>query len=62
VVVYVAPMLFGAGRSAVGDLGITTIAEARHLTITDVTTLGNGPETNVRITLTPARADHAEGR
>ena len=28
VVAYVAPMLLGAGTSAVGDLGITTIADA----------------------------------
>jgi diaminohydroxyphosphoribosylaminopyrimidine deaminase / 5-amino-6-(5-phosphoribosylamino)uracil reductase len=53
VVVYVAPMLLGAGASAVGDLGIATIADALHLQITDVTTLGTGPETNVRITLNP---------
>lgn len=55
VVAYVAPMLLGAGRNAVADLGIGTIADARHLTITDVTTLGTGPETNVRITLIPQR-------
>lgn len=53
VVVYVAPMLLGAGTSAVGDLGITTISDALHLKITDVTTLGTGAETNVRITLVP---------
>ncbi len=39
VVAYVAPMLLGAGRSAVGDLGITTIADALHLQVTDVTVL-----------------------
>ena len=53
VVVYVAPMLLGAGTSAVGDLGIGTIADALHLQVTDVTALGTGPDTNVRITLTP---------
>jgi len=52
VVVYVAPMLLGAGTSAIGDLGITTIADALHLQIADVTTLGHGAETNVRITMT----------
>ena len=31
VVTYVAPMLLGAGASAVADLGIGTIADARHL-------------------------------
>jgi diaminohydroxyphosphoribosylaminopyrimidine deaminase / 5-amino-6-(5-phosphoribosylamino)uracil reductase len=55
VVVYVAPMLLGAGLSAVGDLGIATISDAFHLRITDVTTLGTGAETNVRITLVPRR-------
>jgi diaminohydroxyphosphoribosylaminopyrimidine deaminase/5-amino-6-(5-phosphoribosylamino)uracil reductase len=57
VVVYVAPMLLGAGTSAVGDLGIGTIADAVHLTIVDVTTLGTGAETNVRLTMTPTKKD-----
>lgn len=55
VVAYVAPMLLGAGSAAVGDLGITTIADALHLQVTDVTTIGTGAETNVRITLSPRR-------
>ena len=55
VVAYVAPMLLGAGRSAVGDLGVGTIADARHLELTDVTVLGTGAETNLRLTLTPAK-------
>ena len=50
VVTYVAPMLLGSGRSAVGDLGITTIADALRLTVTDVTVLP-GDEPNVRITI-----------
>jgi len=53
VVTYVAPMLLGAGRSAVGDLGIETIADALHLDVTDVTVLGDGPDTNLRLTMTP---------
>jgi len=57
VVVYVAPLLLGAGTSAVGDLGVSTIGDARTLTITDVTTLGEGAETNVRLTLVPARPE-----
>jgi diaminohydroxyphosphoribosylaminopyrimidine deaminase/5-amino-6-(5-phosphoribosylamino)uracil reductase len=57
VVAYVAPMLLGSGSSAVGDLGITTIADALHLQVTDVTTLGTGAETNVRLTMTPTRKD-----
>jgi len=56
VVVYVAPMLLGAGASAVGDLGISTISDAFHLQVTDVTTVGTGAETNVRITMTPRRS------
>jgi diaminohydroxyphosphoribosylaminopyrimidine deaminase / 5-amino-6-(5-phosphoribosylamino)uracil reductase len=55
VVAYVAPMLLGAGPAAVGELGITTIADALHLQITDVTTLGEGAGTNVRLTLRPDR-------
>jgi len=55
VVAYVAPMLLGAGRSAVGDLGVGTIADARHLELTDVTVLGTGAETNLRLTLTPTK-------
>jgi diaminohydroxyphosphoribosylaminopyrimidine deaminase / 5-amino-6-(5-phosphoribosylamino)uracil reductase len=53
VVVYLAPVLLGAGASAVGDLGITTISDALHLRITDVTTVGSGADTNVRITMHP---------
>lgn len=55
VVVYVAPMLLGAGRSAVGDLGIETITDAHHLQVTDVTVLPgeHGEDSNVRLTLTP---------
>jgi diaminohydroxyphosphoribosylaminopyrimidine deaminase/5-amino-6-(5-phosphoribosylamino)uracil reductase len=53
VVGYVAPMLLGAGLSSVGDLGITTITEAMHLDVADVTVLGEGPDTNVRLTMTP---------
>ncbi len=53
VVTYVAPMLLGAGRSAVADLGIGTIADARHLAIADVTVVGTGDEANVRLTMRP---------
>jgi diaminohydroxyphosphoribosylaminopyrimidine deaminase/5-amino-6-(5-phosphoribosylamino)uracil reductase len=55
VVAYVAPALLGAGANAVADLGITTIAGAERLQITDVTTVGTGSETNVRITMKPLR-------
>lgn len=52
IVAYVAPMLLGAGRSAVADLGITTIAEAFRPRVTDITVL-DGDEPNVRLTLAP---------
>jgi diaminohydroxyphosphoribosylaminopyrimidine deaminase/5-amino-6-(5-phosphoribosylamino)uracil reductase len=62
VVAYVAPMLLGSGRSAVGDLGLTTISEALHLAVTDVTVLDplrDGDDVNVRLTMTPlASAAH----
>jgi diaminohydroxyphosphoribosylaminopyrimidine deaminase/5-amino-6-(5-phosphoribosylamino)uracil reductase len=54
VVAYVAPMLLGSGRHAVGDLGIPTISGALHLTVTDVTVLEpviSGDDTDVRITM-----------
>ena len=53
VVAYVAPMLLGAGASAVADLGITTIADALHLHVTDVTVLQghDGEDSNVRLTM-----------
>jgi diaminohydroxyphosphoribosylaminopyrimidine deaminase/5-amino-6-(5-phosphoribosylamino)uracil reductase len=57
IVAYVAPMLLGAGTSAVGDLGITTITRALHLPVTDVTVLApldEGDEVNVRISMTPS--------
>ena len=61
IVVYVAPMLLGAGRNAVADLGIGTIADALRPRVTDITVLepldaGAGAdaaaeEPNVRLTL-----------
>ena len=52
VVAYVAPMLLGAGAASVGDLGVRTIADAHRLEVVDVTVLGEGPDRNVRLTLT----------
>jgi diaminohydroxyphosphoribosylaminopyrimidine deaminase/5-amino-6-(5-phosphoribosylamino)uracil reductase len=54
VVAYVAPLLLGAGRRAVAGLGITTIADALHLDVTEVTTVGAGRDANARLTLIPA--------
>ena len=42
----------GPACSGVGDLGIATIADALHLDVADVTVLGTGPDTNVRLTMT----------
>jgi diaminohydroxyphosphoribosylaminopyrimidine deaminase/5-amino-6-(5-phosphoribosylamino)uracil reductase len=53
VVAYVAPMLLGAGLSAVGDLGIATMADAARFDVREVRVLGEGTETNVRLTLAP---------
>ena len=55
IVAYVAPMLLGAGRPAVADLGITTIAEAQRPVVTDVTVLDGieGEQPDVRLTLRP---------
>lgn len=58
VVAYVAPMLLGAGRPAVADLGIATMADALHLEVSDIAVLevdeahpgGERPGPNVRIT------------
>jgi diaminohydroxyphosphoribosylaminopyrimidine deaminase / 5-amino-6-(5-phosphoribosylamino)uracil reductase len=55
VVAYVAPMLLGAGSHAVGDLGVRTIADARRLDVTDVTVVGTGRDTNVRLTMAPRK-------
>jgi diaminohydroxyphosphoribosylaminopyrimidine deaminase/5-amino-6-(5-phosphoribosylamino)uracil reductase len=63
IVAYVAPMLLGSGRSAVADLGITTIAEAFRPVVTDVTVLDGveGEQPNVRLTLEPDRTAVEEG-
>ncbi|QZY30819.1 bifunctional diaminohydroxyphosphoribosylaminopyrimidine deaminase/5-amino-6-(5-phosphoribosylamino)uracil reductase RibD [Nocardioides coralli] len=57
VVAYVAPMLLGSGASAVGELGIGTIADAAHLHVADVHVLQghDGEDTNVRLTMTVGR-------
>ncbi|HEX8780107.1 MAG TPA: RibD family protein, partial [Nocardioides sp.] len=64
VVTYVAPMLLGAGRSAVADLGVTTIGDAHHLAVTDVLVLEghDGDDTNVRLTMAPRPTDREGDR
>ena len=46
VVAYIAPVFLGRGRPSVGDLGITTIADALRLEPTDITLIGH----DVRVT------------
>jgi diaminohydroxyphosphoribosylaminopyrimidine deaminase/5-amino-6-(5-phosphoribosylamino)uracil reductase len=55
VIAYLAPALLGAGRGAVGDLGIDTIVDAVRLTISEVTLVGG----DLRISAT--RATRADG-
>jgi diaminohydroxyphosphoribosylaminopyrimidine deaminase/5-amino-6-(5-phosphoribosylamino)uracil reductase len=51
VVVYLAPVLLGAGPAAVGDLGVPTLADAARLDVVDV--VRTGPD--LRITAVPRR-------
>ena len=54
IVAYVAPVLLGAGSTAVADLGITGIDEALRPVVTDITVLDSpGEQPDVRLTLTP---------
>ncbi|MEU9010307.1 bifunctional diaminohydroxyphosphoribosylaminopyrimidine deaminase/5-amino-6-(5-phosphoribosylamino)uracil reductase RibD [Streptomyces sp. NPDC048479] len=52
VVGYLAPVLLGAGRTALADAGISTITEALRLDMTE--TVRVGPD--LRVTATPAKA------
>jgi diaminohydroxyphosphoribosylaminopyrimidine deaminase/5-amino-6-(5-phosphoribosylamino)uracil reductase len=51
VLVHLAPALLGAGPSLVGDLGISTIADALHLSVVDVLPMGG----DVQLRLRPTR-------
>ncbi|MEV0372535.1 bifunctional diaminohydroxyphosphoribosylaminopyrimidine deaminase/5-amino-6-(5-phosphoribosylamino)uracil reductase RibD [Streptomyces sp. NPDC050636] len=51
VVGYLAPVLLGAGPAALGDAGISTIAQALRLDVTDTDRLGP----DLRVTATPIR-------
>ena len=57
VVAYLAPALLGSGRSAVGGLGISTIAGALRLQPSDVTMVGS----DLRIRATITDHQHQEG-
>ena len=55
-IVHLAPTLLGAGRPAVEDLSITTLAERLDLDLTDVAPLPSpGGATDLRLTLHPRR-------
>lgn len=53
---YVAPVLLGAGRGAVGDLGVTTIADALRWRTHDVRRLGEDVLLTARSPLSPEEA------
>ncbi len=53
VVCYVAPVLLGDGIPSVHGLPVATIADALRLEVVDVTTLGQAPDIDVRLTLRP---------
>jgi diaminohydroxyphosphoribosylaminopyrimidine deaminase / 5-amino-6-(5-phosphoribosylamino)uracil reductase len=53
VVAYVAPALLGGGVHAVEGLGVGTITEAHRLDVLEVTTIGEGLDVDVRMTLRP---------
>jgi diaminohydroxyphosphoribosylaminopyrimidine deaminase/5-amino-6-(5-phosphoribosylamino)uracil reductase len=55
---YLAPALLGAGRPAVGDLGITSITEIERLAVLDVERIGD----DVRIHGTPTRPQRRGAR
>lgn len=57
VVTYVAPLLLGAGKPAVGALRVRTLAKALTFAIADVSVIGEGREANVRIRMTPTREE-----
>lgn len=52
-IVYVAPVLLGTGLAAVGDLGVTTLADAHRFRLHSATVVGEGGEANVKLLLRP---------
>jgi diaminohydroxyphosphoribosylaminopyrimidine deaminase / 5-amino-6-(5-phosphoribosylamino)uracil reductase len=62
-VVHLAPVLLGAGPGLVGDLGISTIADALRLDVVEVTLLGGDVAVRLRPTRhTGSRQRHADRR
>jgi diaminohydroxyphosphoribosylaminopyrimidine deaminase/5-amino-6-(5-phosphoribosylamino)uracil reductase len=62
VVAHLAPKLLGAGRSLVGDLGISAIADALSLEVIDVSLLGRDVQITARPTRHTGGGSHADGR
>jgi diaminohydroxyphosphoribosylaminopyrimidine deaminase/5-amino-6-(5-phosphoribosylamino)uracil reductase len=60
-VVHLAPTFLGAGPSLVGDLGISTMADALSMTIVDVIPLGGDVQLRLRPTRHTGGRQHAEG-
>jgi diaminohydroxyphosphoribosylaminopyrimidine deaminase/5-amino-6-(5-phosphoribosylamino)uracil reductase len=60
-VVHLAPQLLGAGAPMVGVLGISTITDALHLHVTDVTRLGGDVQVRLRSTRHTGRAETTGG-
>lgn len=57
VIAYVAPVLVGGGTHTVEGLDVPTLAAAHRLDVVDVTVLGDGPERDVRLRMTPRPRD-----
>lgn len=47
---YIAPAVLGSGPAAVADMGVSTIDQARRGRITDITSVGDGPDRCLRVT------------
>jgi diaminohydroxyphosphoribosylaminopyrimidine deaminase/5-amino-6-(5-phosphoribosylamino)uracil reductase len=60
-VVHLAPTLLGAGKSLVGDLGISSIGSALSLEIIEVTPLGGDVQIRLRPTRHTGGHQHADG-
>jgi diaminohydroxyphosphoribosylaminopyrimidine deaminase/5-amino-6-(5-phosphoribosylamino)uracil reductase len=61
-VVHLAPKLLGAGPALIGDLGISGIADALSLHVTDVTRLGGDVQISLRPTRHTGARPHVHGR
>jgi diaminohydroxyphosphoribosylaminopyrimidine deaminase/5-amino-6-(5-phosphoribosylamino)uracil reductase len=61
-VVHLAPKFLGAGPSLVGDLGISTIADALSLSIVEVTPLGGDVQLRLRPTRHTGGNERMDGR